>query len=293
VNVLERAASAPTSDALPARPEHPPAPSGAPRPVPSVPRLVLLAAALAVAALSARPAAADVVVPKWRLRPPETLDTGVYRVWSGDRAVGFETFSYVLQNDSLVIGSYYRQPLRGGDTLRKSVMLAVTPLDYDLRFYQSTFTVPGDKVVRGLSFGDTVFTAYHERKGQGEGVTYQRPPGRLYALESTAFVLFDIMCRSLAKRSFETWNLNVFVFGSQDTLLRVVARDLGPESLRWGNAPVTARKLVFDDGSTEFHAWIGPGGDMLRLEQPATALRAEREPPPARRAGRKPSDPED
>jgi hypothetical protein len=81
--------------------------------------------------------------------------------------------------------------------------------------------------------------------------------------------------------------MNVFSLGATDSLLLVRAKNLGEETIRWGNAPVRARKLAFDDGSTEYLAWIGPEGRMLRLEHPPTELRVEREPPPARRVSAK------
>lgn|GEM_PF-3655391 len=244
-----------------------------------------LAAAVLAAALAGAASAAEPFVPKFLKKAPETTDLGVFRIWSHNHAVGTETFSYVLQGDSLVIGSHFRQPLKDGDTLRKVVAMAVSAFDYDLRFYQSNFEMPGRQETRGITFGDTVFTAYREMNGRGEGLTYLKPMGRLYALESMAFVLFDVMCRNLAKREFETWTMNVFALGPVDTLVTVRARNLGEEQIRWGNAPVTARKIGFEDATTSYTAWIGPQGYMLRLEHPFTSLRVEREPPPARQAG--------
>ena len=45
--------------------------------------------------------------------------------------------------------------------------------------------------------------------------------------------------------------------------------------------PMMARKLRFADAYSRFHAWIGPLGYMVRLEQDGSGLRVEREPSPA------------
>jgi hypothetical protein len=131
-----------------------------------------------------------------------------------------------------------------------------------------------------------VFTAYREMDGAGEGITYLKPLGRFYALESMAFVLFDVMCRPLARREFDTWKLNVFALGDHDTLVTVTVQNLGPTPFRWGNAAVEARKLAFREGANEYLAWVGPEGKLLKLEHAASRLRVEREPPPARRAAK-------
>jgi len=220
------------------------------------------------------------------------VDQGTYRVSLGGRPLGYEVFTFTIHYDSLYIFSEYRQPLRG-DTLRKSQVLAVRHFDNDVFYYGSTIRVPGQRDrTHGLSLGDTVVTTYQESGGGGEGITHVRPAGRLFVIESNAYALFDLLFRDLAlRKDWERRPVNLVALGDQDTVLQATARSLGSDTLRWGNAPVTARKYSVSDGRTVFNAWVGPQGAMLKLEQPAAGLVVVRDPPPARRVGRPSSSP--
>jgi hypothetical protein len=249
--------------------------------------------------------------------PAAVIDHSTFRVYQRGRALGTETFSYESLRDSLRIFSHVVQVLPGPPgpdsalAIDKQVVLVVNPFDYDLRFYQSTLRAGGrdstirvggrDSTVRvgsrtltrGLVVNDTAFTAYREFTGRGGvGDRYDRPPGRLFVLDGQVFVLFDVMCRNLHGRAFDRRPLSVILLRDEmDQVTEITATDLGTETIRWGERPVAARKLRFADSYATFQAWVGPEGYMLRLEQPASGLRVEREPapavkPPARRPAR-------
>jgi hypothetical protein len=223
--------------------------------------------------------------------PGGVIDSGGYRVYQGDRALGTETFSFENHGDSLMIISHVAQTLQGPDgdlPIDKQVAVVVRPLDYDLKFYQSRLKIGGRELVRGLWVNDTAFTSYREGGGHGEGDRLVRPPGRMFVVDSQVFVLFDIMCRNLYDRVFDSRPLQVVVLGDRDSVMEITATDLGKETLRWGAKPVVTRKLRFADARTEYLAWIGPDGHMLRLAQPANELRVERDAPPVKPAAKPP-----
>ena len=242
--------------------------------------------ALSAAAILALPAHGDeVFIPKFMRKPEETIDAGRFKVRVQDRVIGDELFNYTAEMDSLVILSHYRQPLRDGDTLQQSVVVVVGKLDYGLNSFQSTMTLGSRRVTRGIGLGDTVVTLYREDESRsGDGYTFVRPPGRLFTLESNSYVLFDVICRTLAKHAVDRWPLQVIALGDRDTIMEITARSLPAEMIRWGNGPINARKWSLSDGSTTFTVWIGPQNYMLKLEQPRLGLVVERDPPPVRKA---------
>ena len=252
------------------------------------PQHLVLAALLGL--VLALPARGDVFVPKFMHKPSVTMDAGRFTVHLQDRALGDELFNYTEEMDSLIIVSHYRQPLKNGDTLHQSIQIVAGKLDYDLSSFQSTMSVGAHKVVRGIGLGDTVITLYREDEtGGGDGYTFVRPPGRLFAIESNSYVLFDIMSRTLAKHTVERWPLQVVALGERDTIMEIVAKSQPSETIKWGNGPITARKWSLSDGQTTFLMWIGPQNYMIRLEQPQIGLRVERQPPPVRQAKSKSS----
>lgn len=244
---------------------------------------------LAALALLSLPSLASAQTPAPAPALYGTVDEGVYRVMVGDRRIGTERFLFAIHFDSLYINSDYAQPLRGGDTLRKSQVLVVRHFDNDLIFYRSTLQVPGQpEVIRGLGVGDTVVTTYRESGLGGQGYTLLKPGGRLFAIESNAYALFDLLFRELAtRRGWETRPVQLLTLGAHDTIVTSTARALGTQTVTWGGQTVQARKYSLTDGQVEFFAWIGPQGYMLRLEQPVMGLIVEREPPkraPAKKA---------
>jgi hypothetical protein len=218
-----------------------------------------------------------------------SVDHGVYRISVGDRRVASESFVYTIHFDSLYINSEYRQPLRGGDTLVKSQMLVVRHFDNDLLFYNSTMRIPGHAdAIRGITVGDTVLNVFRESETGGEGTTFLKPGGRMFAIEANAYALFDLVFRELATRKgWEQRPVNLLTLGGTDTIVVATARSLGTQTVTWGGTKLEARKYSLSDGRVEFYAWIGPRGYMLRLEQPAMGLIVERE--PAKPAVKKPA----
>ncbi|HEY2953873.1 MAG TPA: hypothetical protein VGK89_01345 [Candidatus Eisenbacteria bacterium] len=225
------------------------------------------------------------------------IDTSIFRVYQHERAIGTETFSFESMGDSLRIFSHVVETLPGPDStadlpIDKVVVLFVNRLDYDLLWYQSTFKGGGKDLTWGLVVGDTAFTAYceeHGGRGVGFGDRYERPAGRLFVLDGQVFMLFDVMCRNLNGRTFDSRPLSVILLrdDKQVQVTSITATDLGTETIRWGARPVAARKLRFGDSYATFDAWVGPQGYMLRLEQAATGLRVEREPPAVKPAARR------
>jgi hypothetical protein len=238
-----------------------------------------IGAALAAALLLALPTPAT---PAADRQAPDQ-DEGEYTVSLDGRVVAREQFEYGSLGDSLQLAAAYRQP-QGRDTLVVSTMALVTRSDFDLRHYVSEARFKGELRTRGVGLGDTVFTAYREGWGRGDGLTRVRPPGRLFVLQSDCFALYDLIGRSLAKRSFETWPLNVFFMGEMDTLLQATARHLGTAPLTHGGRTVQARRLEISLGETTFLTWHGPKGELLRLEQPDYKLRVVRRAPAAKPA---------
>jgi len=239
--------------------------------------LALLAAAAAVAA--------PIMPPGTKITVP-VIDEGVFLVSFQGHAMASEAFRYEQGIDSIIVSSTYTQQLKNGDTLRKVTLAVIRDSDYDLQLYQSTLTLGRRKLVRGLTFGDTTVAAFREDERGGEGTSYRRPPGRLYAMEANSYVLFDIIARNLAGREFTRWPVQLFSLGEQDTISEAVATDLGKETIQWGNKPVVARKISLTEGDAAFLMWIGPRQHMLKLEEPNMGLVVERRAPPVKAAKR-------
>jgi hypothetical protein len=214
------------------------------------------------------------------------IDKGTFKVYQRDRALGTETFEYDSRGDSLTIFSHIDQvlPGPGGDVaLDKQVVLIVGSLDFELRFYQSKMKVGGKDLLRALVVNDTAFTAYRESgKVGGAGDRFDKPPGRVFVLDGQVFMLFDIMCRDLGRTSFTERPVSVVLLrDEQDQVTEIKAIDMGADTIRWAARPVVAHKLRFADSYSTFNAWVGPRGNMLKLEQDGSGLRVEREPSPA------------
>jgi hypothetical protein len=214
------------------------------------------------------------------------IDAGMYKVYQRDRALGTESFEFDSRGDSTAIFSRVNQVLPGPDgdlPIVKAAQLVVGAFDYDLRSYKSTIKAKGKDVTRGLVVEDTALTAYRESSTTGGyGDRFARPAGRFFVVDAQVFVLFDVMCRSLAGSSFKQRKVSIILLrDEQDQMTAINVTDMGADTLRWAARPVVARHLRFSDSYATFHAWIGPQGYMLRLVQDETGLRVEREPSPA------------
>lgn len=235
--------------------------------------LVLLAAA--AIALSATPSWSAVV------------DQGSFKIYRHDRALGAETFEMAEGHDSLIVRTrqYLSIPTsQGEEPLERAAELYVNRHDFSVRDYQSTRTHRGSSTTRGLVIADTHYVAYREDRQGGVGESRVLPPGRLFVMDSQLVTLFDLICRSVHQKSFESRTINLLALGPRDTLLEARVVSLPAETIRWGAKPIVARKLqIVVDTQTTFTVWVGPKGQMLRLSEPAGGLRAERDAPDVRR----------
>ena len=233
-------------------------------------RRVLLLVAAAVAAI---PCASHSAV----------IDKGSFKIYQHDHALGAETFDISERNDSLIVRTrqYLTVPTPEGDeTVERGADVRVSRTDFSLREYLSTRTFQGATTKRGITLADTSYVAYHEDARGGAGESRVLPPGRLYVMEAQLVALFDLIGRSFHAKSFESRPLNLLALGPRDTLLEARAIVLPNETIRWGAKPVVARKLqIVADSRTTITLWVGPQGQLLRLNEPVGGLRAERDPP--------------
>jgi hypothetical protein len=234
--------------------------------------------ALLISVLSLVPAAPGVAQP---------LDKGSFVIRRGDRTLGVETFEMIVTGDSLMVLARQRllvPTAAGEESLQKGADFYVDKNDFSMRLYQSNRKFRGEELIRGLVVADTHFVAYREEGHGGKGDSFRLPPGRLYVMDSQIVTLFDLICRSLRDKTFDQRPLNLLALGPRDTLLEAQVVSLGEETLRWGGKPVVTRKLhIVADDATTFTAWAGTRGEMLRLTEPVSGLRVDREAPPLRR----------
>lgn len=239
----------------------------------------ILTAALAIAALLA-PAAA-------RAEEASSVpDEGTFIVYVHDKPVSTEHFTYTIVADSVVMKAEITIPppdSAARDTFFKTVTLTMRASDLDPHDYTSIGTISGHRVLRSLTFGDTSFNAIRELNKMGEATQMVRPPGKVFVIDPQVFSVFDLICRNMYGRSFTSREINMVVLGARDAVKQGTVEDLGTEKLRWGERPVTARKLAISDDQARFIAWMSPIGRMLKLEADQAGLRVEREPPPVRK----------
>lgn len=213
------------------------------------------------------------------------LDKGVFRISLRGRAMGRENFFIDQYSDSIVVRSTVRMTVltpNGDDSLEKSISLHVDPFDLNLRHYESTQTVAGGKVTRGLVMSDTSFASYREENGFGSGEILVRPPGRIFLHDPDVYVLFDVIARNLHTQTFDSRPITLMVLGQRDTTLEITATKLGIAPLRWGARTLQASKLMLDDGTNRLLLWSDPRGRLLVFEDPASGLRVVRDAPAAK-----------
>ncbi|HET7225531.1 MAG TPA: hypothetical protein VFK69_07415, partial [Candidatus Eisenbacteria bacterium] len=219
------------------------------------------------------------------------VDAGTFHVSVAGREIGTETFTFDEQGDSLMVSADARMtlPARAANgepvVLAKHMFTITGASDFGLRRYFSSQAIGPDTLLRGVEpqEGDTLFSVFRQLNGAGEGDRLVMPPGRLFVVDSPPlFTTFGLMCRALHGQSFDTRPVTLFVLGARDSLYDAIVTDLGRETIPWGGASVSARKLKLADASTEFLAWVSPSGTLLRFEQPSTGLKAERAAPPGR-----------
>ena len=219
-----------------------------------------------------------------RLDPLQN-DYAQYLVYSGTRLLGTEKISLEPAGDSVSVFSNVDEiiPTADGDQkLVKKVQMEMKALDYDLLGYSSEQHFLNKKLLRGVVMVDTVFSTYRELEGHGSGDSFVRPPGRMFVVDSQAFVLFDVMLRSLHGKPTDPRTLPVLILGEpRDTVLQItLSPEPKDEPLAWGKGSISTRRYTITDGSNEFLAWIDAKGRMVKLEQPASGLRVLRDPKP-------------
>jgi hypothetical protein len=243
--------------------------------------LVALVAASALAAAGAR---------------GDVIDKGSFRLHLKDRLLGVETFDIEEAQDSLLVRArqYLTVPTTpSGEPLEKGADILIGRYDYALRQYHSTRNFRGKTTGRGLVIADTHYVAYREGEGIGDGESRVLPPGRLFVMDSQVITLFDLLCRSMNGTSFVSRPVNLLALGPRDTMLDARAVVLGSETIRWGARPVVARKLqLVADSQTTFTLWVGAQGQLLRLTEPVSGLRVERDAPAIKRPPRPKPTPE-
>ena len=233
-----------------------------------------LRCALLLLALAAAPSVSSAEIPASALS-----DSGTFTIYVRERTLGHESFALVAYGDSLVLTSNTVELIPnpdGVDSLQKQSALVLKGEDYDLRSYESHQSFQGQRLHRGLQMSDTSFIAFTQVNEHGQGDELVRPPGRIFVLDPQVFSLYDILCRNLHGRTFDERPIQFFQLGAPDTSFEATATDLGAETIRWGGRPVQARKIQIHYGAILYYLWISPRGRMLRLAQPAYALRVER-----------------
>ena len=245
--------------------------------------LLLLALAASVAASAPRAAAAASSTPP---------DTGRFLVFQGAMPVAHERFSLHLLGDSLLVAAVAERTLQDetGERhpMRKTLSMVVDSRDLGLIRYTSVQEFQGHTVTRGLVPGDTSITYYLEVDGGGNAMRLVQPPGRLYVLDSQLFSLFEVLCRSLAPKSFTTRRVQVLALADSMTTPIATVTMGKPDTLRLGKLRVPSRRYTFSDESVTFELWADSRGRLMRLVHEPTGLRVEREPDVATPLRRRP-----
>ncbi|MGH3054223.1 MAG: hypothetical protein ACRDL7_04505 [Gaiellaceae bacterium] len=218
-------------------------------------------------------------------------DRATFEIKVHDKTIGTETIEIENTTDSLRVSSSSLQLLgsAGRDSLIKQTRLVATIEDLDMHAYASAQRFLGQVIERGVECEDTLVHLSTFADGRGEQDIVSRPPGRLFVIDAGSFVSFDLICRMLHGRAFLTRPVNMLVLGPRDTVVIATLEDRGTETLRWGTAPTTARRVELTDRSSRYTMWMDVQGRMLRLDNAWSGVRVERRPPPARSAPKKSS----
>lgn len=228
-------------------------------------------------------------VPALVLGAPQAERT-TFEIRVHDKAIGTETIEFENGTDSLRVSSSSLQMLgaSGRDSLAKQTKTVATLEDLDLRAYASAQRFLGQTIERGVECEDTLIHLTTFANGRGEQDIAARPPGRLFVIDAGSFVSFDLICRMLRGRAFVTRPVNMLILGPRDTVVTATLEDGGTETLRWGAAPVTARRITLTDRTGRYTMWMDPQGRMLRLENTWSGVRVDRKASPARTTKPKP-----
>jgi len=223
------------------------------------------------------------------------VDSGQLVVFENDLPVATERNVFQYMGDSLVVVATTRREFVDENgahhPLRKSMMLVVDSRDLGLIRYLSTQDFNDHQIVRGLIPGDTSMTYFIEMDGGGNADRVVQPPGRLFVMDSQMFSLFDVLSRSLARKTFTTRRVQLLAL-QPDSLASPLATitALGADTLEVGRSKQAVKHYAFEDASARFELWSDAQGRLVRLVHSESGLRVERVPAaasPAKKPGAK------
>ena len=221
---------------------------------------------------------ASVPAPARAQAPP---DTGRYVIYMNDVPMANEANEFQSKGDSLIVTAWTQRAMQDDQGVKhpwtKTVAIVVDSRDLGLKSYASVQEFKGSRLTRGLVPGDTSISYYAEVDGAGNAARFVQPPGRLYVMDDNLFTLFEVICRSLAPKSFTQRPVQLLALG--DTLMTPIATVTRgrADTLRYGSRRVAARQYTFADESATFHIWADARGRMLKLTHDS-GLRVERQP---------------
>ena len=225
---------------------------------------------------------------------PASADSGTFVIFDQAVPVANEHFSYQYMGDSLVISATTKRQFQdehgGRHPFMKSMVLVVDSHDLGLMHYLSNQDFNDHKSVRGLVPGDTVMTYYAEYDGVGNADRVVQPPGRLFVLDTQLFTLFDVLCRSLAGKQFETRRVQLLALAPDTLTMPLATVTVGkPDTLTLGTRRVPSKRYLLTDNGVQFDLWADARGRMLRVANAPSGLSVERapDPPPATKPGKK------
>jgi hypothetical protein len=218
------------------------------------------------------------------------VDSSVLVVFENDLPVATEHNVFQNMGDSLVMVATTQRDFvdehGGHHPLKKSLLLVVDSRDLGLIRYLSNQDFNGHQIVRGLIPADTSMTYYIEMDGGGNADQVVQPPGRLFVMDSQMFSLFDVVSRSLARKTFTTRRVQLLAL-LPDSLASPLATvtALGADTLLVAGKKQRVQHYTFEDPSARFELWSDSQGRLVRLVHPGSGLRVERVPTAAAAAG--------
>ena len=221
--------------------------------------------------------------PGARAQVAAAVDSGQLVVFEKDLPVATERNVFQNLGDSLVVVATTHRDFVDEQgkhhPLQKSMMLVVDSRDLGLIRYLSTQDFNGHEIVRGLLPSDTSMTYYVEMDGGGDADQVVQPPGRLFVMDSQMFSLFDVVSRSLAKKTFTTRRVQLLAL-QPDSLAAPLATvtALGADTVSVGRTKQVMKHYAFEDQSARFELWSDAQGRLVRLVHAESGLRVERVP---------------
>ena len=218
------------------------------------------------------------------------VDSSVLVVFENDLPVATERNVFQNMGDSLVVVATTHRDFvdehGGHHPLKKSLLLVVDSRDLGLIRYLSNQDFNGHQIVRGLIPADTSMTYYIEMDGGGNADQVVQPPGRLFVMDSQMFSLFDVVSRSLARKTFTTRRVQLLAL-LPDSLASPLATvtALGADTLLVAGKKQRVQHYTFEDPSARFELWSDAQGRLVRLVHAESGLRVERVPATAAAAG--------